>query len=142
MFSTAIPIHRNRIIYLTATGAMIALGLLSREVTGLFPIAWGKYPGDALWALMVFLWMGVFFPHASTARNGILALTFSFLIEFSQLYHAPWIDAIRRTTPGHLVLGFGFSPFDLLAYSAGVSIGVMAEYAIAGFHRFLSHIRS
>jgi hypothetical protein len=34
-----------------------------------------------------------------------LALAFSFAVEFSQLYHAPWIDALRGYRLGTLVLG-------------------------------------
>jgi hypothetical protein len=54
----------------------------------------------------------------------------AFLVEISQLYHAPWIDAIRQTTLGGLVLGFGFLRTDLVCYSVGVMIGVIADLAI------------
>ena len=50
----------------------------------------------------------------------VLALVFSYLIEISQLYHAPWIDAIRSTALGGLVLGFGFLWSDILCYTVGV----------------------
>ena len=59
-------------------------------------------------------------------------LALAFLVEISQLYHAPWIDAIRQTALGGLVLGFGFLWTDLVCYSVGVMIGVMAERAIVG----------
>ena len=35
------------------------------------------------------------------------ALLFSFAIEFSQFHHAPWIDNLRATALGGLVVGFG-----------------------------------
>ena len=34
------------------------------------------------------------------------ALLFSYAIEFSQLYQAEWINALRHTALGGLVLGF------------------------------------
>lgn len=51
----------------------------------------------------------------------------------SQLYHAPWIDSIRATSLGGLVLGFGFLVSDLICYTCGVLIAyffdrTMAEY--------------
>ena len=43
------------------------------------------------------------------------------------MYHAPALDAFRRTTAGHLVLGSGFDPRDLAAYAAGVLTAVFLE---------------
>jgi hypothetical protein len=57
----------------------------------------------------------------------VLALAFSAAIELSQLYHAPWIDSIRQTTLGGLVLGFGFVWSDLACYAAGVVLGILVE---------------
>jgi hypothetical protein len=47
----------------------------------------------------------------------------------SQLHHAPWIDAIRNTRPGALVLGYGFLWSDLACYVAGVAIAAGVEAA-------------
>lgn len=112
---------------LAATALVVALGLASRKVPGLFPAALGKYPGDALWALMVLCIAGVVRPTASTAWLAGVALGISFLVEVSQLYHAPWIDSIRSTTLGHLVLGSAFGWIDLVAYAVGVAIGAAID---------------
>ena len=45
----------------------------------------------------------------------------------SQLYHAPWIDSIRHTTLGGLILGYGFLWSDLACYAVGVGLGVVIE---------------
>ena len=45
---------------------------------------------------------------ASTRTVAFLAMAFSIAIELSQLYHAPWIDSIRQTTLGGLILGLAF----------------------------------
>lgn len=87
----------------------------------------GKYPGDAFWALMVFLGWGVVFPGVSTARLAAVALATCGLVELSQLYRAPWIDSIRGTTLGHLVLGSGFTWGDFVAYGIGVGVGALGE---------------
>lgn len=44
---------------------------------------------------------------------------FFYGIELSQLYHALWIDAIRNTTLGGLIIGFGFLWSDLVCYTIG-----------------------
>lgn len=107
--------------------AVIAAGLASRRYPFLVPVELGKYPGDALWALMVMLLVGLARPRKSTACIAMAALLTSFAVEFSQLYQADWINAIRHTTPGHLVLGSHFNAMDLLAYAVGVATGSIAE---------------
>jgi hypothetical protein len=85
------------------------------------------YVGDVLYALMIFLGLGFLFPKFPTIKIAALALAFCFVIEISQLYHAPWIDAIRNMRFGGLVLGFGFLWSDLVCYFVGVSFGFLAE---------------
>jgi len=85
------------------------------------------YLGDALWALLIFLIMGFIFNKLASFHLSIVALLFCYLTEISQLYHASWIDEIRSTTIGGLVLGFGFLWSDILAYSLGISAGYLIE---------------
>jgi hypothetical protein len=40
------------------------------------------------------------------------------------------LDALRRTTAGHLALGSGFNRRDLAAYAGGVLAAVLLERAI------------
>ena len=119
--------RRGRLSYFCAIIVVIGTGLLLRS--GLFPreAILVKYGGDALWALMVFLACGWLAPAAPTFRLASAALIFSWAVEFLQLYHAPWIDGIRSTLPGRLVLGQTFNPPDLLAYVVGIAIGAGAE---------------
>lgn len=63
----------------------------------------------------------------TTLTLALLALTFAWGVEFCQLYHAPWIDAIRATFPGRLVLGTAFNWPDLPAYAVGIALGALAE---------------
>jgi hypothetical protein len=71
----------------------------------------------------------------STARVAAMALGLSLLVELSQLYHAPWIDSVRQTTIGGLILGFGFLWSDLACYASGVGLGVALETIGRGIRR-------
>lgn len=120
---------RNRVVYATLIVLVIVAGLASRRYPQLLPATWGKYPGDALWALMIFLLLGFCKPRWSIATAAITALVICYAVEFSQLYQAPWLVSIRKTTLGHLVLGSAFHAQDLLAYAAGIAIGAVLELA-------------
>lgn len=125
-----VPMRRNRILYAAAIFAVIAAGLASRRFPGQLPAVLGKYPGDALWALMIYLIVGFIRPRWTSLAVAGVALGICFAVEFGQLYHAPWIDTVRRTTVGHLVLGSAFGSVDLIAYAVGVSAGYLAELAL------------
>ena len=81
---------------------------------------------------MVFCGLGLLFPRLPTGDTAALALTISFLVETSQLCHSPWIDAIRSTRLGALVLGSVFNWPDFPAYTVGVLIGVALEFLFGG----------
>ena len=98
--------NRSRILYLLAAALVIALGLASRRFESSLPEFLAAHAGDALWALMVFLGVGFLCPRLSTLRTTLVALAFAYAIELSQLYHAEWIDSLRFTTVGRLVLGY------------------------------------
>lgn len=112
--------------------AIIGMGLFWRSGIVAFPPAVAKYGGDALWALLVFVILGVGFPRASTISLSLAAAGYSFAIEFSQLYHAPWLETIRGTRLGHFAIGSTFNSPDLIAYVLGIGMGATAE---ACFHR-------
>jgi hypothetical protein len=118
---------RNRYLYSLLLLVTIAAGLASRHFPGILPHWVQLYLGDTLWAFMVFLVLGFIFQKKSTPWIAIAAIAFSYCIEISQLYHASWIDAVRATTLGGLVLGFGFLWSDLVCYTVGVGLGYIME---------------
>ena len=75
---------------------------------------------DALWAMMVALLFALPKPYGTTRKIALSALLFSVAIEFSQIYQADWINALRKTTLGALVLGSGFAWLDMLYYLFGI----------------------
>ncbi|WP_144507766.1 DUF2809 domain-containing protein, partial [Bacillus mycoides] len=105
---------RNRLLYAPFTIVVIILGLSSRKFAFALPDLLNEYLGDALWALMIFTGFGFLFPKIETKKLAFISLIFCYGIEISQLYHVVWIDSIRATTLGGLVLGYGFC--NCLAY--------------------------
>ncbi len=118
---------RSRFVYAASAGTVIVIGLVVHSRIILLQPMLRKYLGDALWATMVFFLFGFFLNGASTFTVALFAFCFAALIEVSQLYHSPWIDSIRGTVPGRLVLGSTFNWPDLVAYAIGVGLGVASE---------------
>jgi len=118
---------RNRSYYLLFIVITLLSGLASRHYPGVLPTWVESYLGDSLWALMVFLMAGFLLNGKSPRWIALVALVFSYCIEISQLYHAPWIDAVRANRLGGLVLGFGFLWSDLVCYAVGIGFGVLME---------------
>ncbi len=119
------------VAYLLCALVVMALGLASRRYGTWLPRFLSEYAGDALWALLVFLCISVLRPDARLLFRGAMALGIAFLIELSQLYHAPWIDGIRATKIGALILGFGFLWTDLICYAMGIAIGALVDWAVS-----------
>jgi hypothetical protein len=107
---------------------IVATGLAARsEWLGLTPFL-AKYAGDALWAIMIYLALGLLFPARSIWLIAGLAAIVCVVVELSQLYRAPWIDAIRPTWFGRLVLGDTFACGDIAAYFVGIGLGATVEW--------------
>lgn len=120
-----------RIAYSTAATIVVIVGLASRRYRGQLPTFMAEYAGDTLWALMLFLSVSSLLAGRSILTRAAFSLVLAVLVEISQLYHAPWIDSIRQTTLGGLVLGFGFLWTDLVCYSVGIGLGLVVDSAIA-----------
>lgn len=113
----------------------MSLGLFSRADIIEFPTWVSLYLGDFLWALMVFWLICTFRPSMCPRQVFVIACLFCFSVELSQLYQADWLNSIRQTWLGALVLGFGFKFSDLVAYLLGNAFGASIRYW-REFYRF------
>ena len=120
----------RRIIFIALALATIALGLAVHERGDALSPVVRDVLGDALWAAMVAWGIAAIAPAMRLPWRAAIALALCFVVEFSQLVHAPALDALRRTTAGQLVLGSGFLSRDLAAYAAGVLAAMLLEWAI------------
>jgi hypothetical protein len=99
-----------------------AAGYASRRYAYVLPLPIRKRAGDALWADAVFVLVALIRPRWSTLQVATAALLIAYSIEFSQIYHAPWIDKIRSYSIGRLILGATFFWLDQLAYTIGIAV--------------------
>ena len=123
-------INRRLSLYIVLAVFTMSCAFLSRSQLVSLPIFISTYAGDTLWALMVFLCLCILAPHLKTWKISFVAILISFAGEFSQFYHAPWIDSIRYTKLGGVVLGFGFKLSDLVCYSVGILLGAFIDHLL------------
>lgn len=115
-----------RIRYFLLILSLVAAGLVVRRSAASLAF-FGVYAPDAIWATMVYFLFAFILPRASSWKIALAALLFAFAIEFSQLYHAPWIDHLRSYRLGGLILGYGFLWSDLICYGVGVLGALMID---------------
>jgi uncharacterized protein DUF2809 len=120
---------RARTRYFALAAGTIVLGLAVHRRGGALSPDVRDVLGDALWAAMVAWGIAAVGPAIRLPWRAAVALAFCSVVEFSQLVHFPALDALRRTTAGHLALGSGFDPRDFASYAAGVLAAVLLERA-------------
>jgi len=126
---------RKWLVYGSAILGVIILGLASRRYGSYLPGWVSEYAGDTLWGVMLYLALGIVARTWVPWRLAVLTLAAAYGVEISQLYHAPWIDAVRHTRLGGLVLGYGFLWSDLACYTVGILAACTAESALTGTRR-------
>ena len=117
-------------LYASLAALTIAAGLASRRYPEFFPVVVAQYAGDTLWATMAFWLLAMVWRRVDTRRLAAAAMTIAVAVECSQLYHAAWIDSIRKTALGALALGSGFLWSDLVCYAAGVCLAAAIDIGI------------
>jgi len=109
---------------------VLAAGLGSRRYANHLPATVAEYAGDILWGTMFFLLVVIADRRVATLRAAAIALGICYAIEILQLYHAPWIDAIRAHPLGGLMLGHGFLWSDMICYTIGVALAALPDRAL------------
>jgi hypothetical protein len=113
--------------------AVIALGLLLRFAgprLGLSaPIV--KYGGSLLWGTMVLFLAAALCPRLPRSWIALLAMAVAVVVELIRLVHTPWLDDFRLTLTGALLLGRIFSLWNLVAYAAGILLGMALDWKLS-----------
>ncbi|MBQ7545403.1 MAG: DUF2809 domain-containing protein [Clostridia bacterium] len=120
---------RRRLPYLCAILTLCACGLAVRHWYGVSPSFFNTYFPDAAWTMAVYCGLGLLFDRG-VRLNLPASLGISYLVECSQLFSPPFLTALRRTTLGGLVLGYGFLWSDLICYTVGALLCAGTETAL------------
>jgi hypothetical protein len=115
---------KRRIVYLVLFAFFIWLALATRHHPQWFHPLIAKYGGDIIWAGDFLLFFRAIFPRTNLLKLAIFNYLFGVADEVSQLWHTPWLDAIRHTTIGRLLLGLGFLWSDIVCYAVGTVIAI------------------
>ncbi|MEV4775272.1 DUF2809 domain-containing protein [Microbacterium sp. LWH12-1.2] len=113
----------RRVTLVALTAITIGAGLLvHRFGEGMV----GDIVGDALYAVMIYLFVAVVFPRRPAAWRATGAVAVCFAIELLQLTGLPraWSAVFP---PVQLVFGSGFDPRDLLVYASAVLLALITE---------------
>ena len=114
---------KRRIVYCILFLLIIPVGLATRRQPQLFYSFIAEYGGDTFWSTMFFFLFRIWRPSQPLWKIALCTFLFSVVIEISQLYHAEWIDIIRDTFPGKMLLGNTFYWTDIMCYFAGTVLG-------------------
>jgi hypothetical protein len=115
-------LSRRRFAFILAA-ACVVLGLGIRAGLMPLPALLSTYTPDVLWAMLVFFIAIFLAPRQPLPVVALAALGFALLMECSQLYQAQWINVLRATRIGGLLLGHGFLWSDVVCYGVGVGLG-------------------
>jgi hypothetical protein len=113
---------RGRAAYIALAILTIVAGLVLRRVPLGLPFVIVKYGGSMMWAAMIYWIFAAMRPAASSEGIALNASLFAVAVEFFKLYHAPVLDAFRRTLAGTLLLGRFFSWWDIAAYLVAIAL--------------------
>lgn len=117
---------------------VVFAGFASRRYSTYLPLPIRKRTGDALWACAVFALLGLLRPRWSTLKVTLVALAIAYSVEFSQIYHRPWIDHLRSYALGKIILGTTFFWLDQVAYTVGIACMVPIDWWLNGDRRIPS----
>jgi Protein of unknown function (DUF2809) len=121
---------KKRLYYAILTIFTMALGLGVRCLWHYLPNWINIWIGDFLWAVMLYFACRTLFLNVNTRKMTMCLIVFCWVIETSQQFHTPWLDAFRDTTFGGLLLGHGFLWSDIISYTAGVLVGYWLDSSL------------
>ena len=99
------------------------IGLTSEFYSGPGQEFFNDYFGDFLYQSFLILLIIFIFPELSPAKTAWVVFIFNCIIELSQLWKPPFLQAIRATLFGRLFLGSGFAWEDFIGYILGCILG-------------------
>jgi glycopeptide antibiotics resistance protein len=117
-----IKFYRQRLVFLVNILAIVPLGYAIR-FSHILPEYFHDAGGSIAYQILLMLLVLFIYPPANLRLTAIWACGVSCAIELLQLYQPPWLQAIRATWAGRLILGTTFLWSDFPAYFVGSYLG-------------------
>jgi Protein of unknown function (DUF2809) len=114
--------YRSRLVFFVNILAIVPLGYIVR-FSHILPEYIHDVGGSIAYEIFwILLWLSIQ-PLANRRLTAIWVCLGTCAIEFLQLYQPSWLQAVRATLPGRLVLGTTFAWSDFPAYAIGSYLG-------------------
>lgn len=110
---------------LAALCLVIPAGLYSKVYSGPGWMWSVNYAGGIFYEIFFCIIAALVFPSAGSVRIGLSVFPATSALEFLQLWHPPFLEAVRSLWIGRTVIGTTFSPLDFPHYAAGCILGVL-----------------
>ena len=95
------------------------------------PAFYVKYGYAALWAAMIYFLVALLLRSRPQKQILVIAALACALLEASKLSHTPALEIFRMTEAGAWLLGRIFSPWNFLAYAAGLALALGLDALLA-----------
>jgi Protein of unknown function (DUF2809) len=123
-------VEYERAAALFVLALLVPLGLSTKRYHGPGEAWVHANAGDVLYAAFWFFFFRLVWPQVAIWKAAVGVFVYCTLIEFSQRLHPPWLEALRRTFTGRLILGSDFDLMDIVYYAVGVALAVGLTLAI------------
>ena len=132
---------KRQIILFLVLVVLVVVGYWLRFYAPIDP-EWRDYSGGAAYVILWILAYAFIRPMAPALPVALIVLFITCCLEFLQLWHPAWLEAIRRTWPGRLILGTTFEWSDFPPYFVGAVIGFLVMRLFAPGQNPLQRERS
>jgi hypothetical protein len=121
LFSGSLGAYRR--VLLWSFGAITLLGTLGKFYPGPGRSWLNNSFGGVPYVILFMALVALIWPRLAPGWVALGVLVATCLLEVLQLWQPAWLQAVRATLPGRLVLGSTFSPSDFWYYLIGAGLG-------------------
>jgi hypothetical protein len=121
LFSGSLEAYRR--VLLWSFGAITLLGTLGKFYPGPGSSWLNNSFGGVPYVILFMALVALIWPRLAPGWVALGVLVATCLLEVLQLWQPAWLQAVRATLPGRLVLGSTFSPSDFWYYLIGAGLG-------------------
>ena len=121
LFSGSLGAYRR--VLLWSFGAVTLLGTLGKFYPGPGHSWLNNSFGGVPYVILFMALVALIWPRLAPGWVALGVLVATCLLEVLQLWQPAWLQAVRATLPGRLVLGSTFSPSDFWYYLIGAGLG-------------------